>query len=285
MLLLFYYNMKKITIIVKKLNSKIVEKFLKKNDISKYFRVDGRTNYKFEFILTDLKTPKILEKLKKMLNGDGFITVNPTNLIYPNINEKCSERNLEELIIKGVKNFTKIDKNYILFTVCAAMIACFGFQIDNIIVLISAMIICPLMSPIMASSYALSISKKKLIFKALNVEIIGIALILIISILMSLFPNPSIEFEKNLANTNLIYSFMISLIIGVISANSFLTGKHENLTGAAVGISLLPPITNSALLFSSGNIALALSSMTLFIINIVGMHLSSISFFFISKEK
>lgn len=277
--------MNKITVILDKSKSKKIEAFLKKSEISKFFIVKSKAGLKYEFIVTDLKTPDILEDLKLIINGEGFITINPTNLIYPNIEEKGMQNNLEELILRGAKNFIKLDKNYILFTVCAAIIACIGFQINSIIVLISAMIICPLMSPIMALSFAIASSNNNLISKSLKVELIGIALIIFVSLIVSLFPNFSIELEKSLASTNLIYSLIISFVIGIVSANSFLTGKYEHLTGAAVGISLLPPLTNTIILLTLGEFYYSISSALVFLFNLIGMHLSSTLFFIISEKK
>lgn len=276
--------MNKITAVVEKSGAKIVESFLKKNDISKFFRVLGKSNYKYEFIVTDLKTQDLLEELKVSLNGSGFITVNPTNLIYPCVEEKGAKKNLEELILKGAKNFIKIDKNFILFTLCASIIACLGFQINSLPVLISAMIICPLMSPIMASSYAIVSKNAQILIKGFRAESIGILLIIIFSLTMSLFPNSSLSLELSFASADLFHSFFIALIIGVVSANAFLSGKLESLTGAAVGISLLPPITNAILLFASGELYYSINSILIFSLNLLGIHWGSIGLFWAFRK-
>ncbi|MDD2678526.1 MAG: TIGR00341 family protein [Candidatus Nanoarchaeia archaeon] len=277
--------MNKINVIIKKSESKKIDDFLKNEDIKKIFRIVGKNNVKYEFLITENKTSEIIEKLKKLMNGFGFINMDSTNLIYPNITGESKKKDVEELILKGAKNFTVFDKNYVLFTVCAAIIACIGFQVDSIIALVSAMIICPLMAPIMASSYALANSIKKLIIRGFRVEIAGIALIIIASMMMSLFPNPSLVLEKSVASINLIYSFLIAVVVGIVSANAFITGKYEALTGAAVGISLLPPITNAVILFASAQMPYAIASMLSFVANLAGMHLSSAIFFSMNKEK
>lgn len=285
--------MNKITVVVPRKKSRKLKKLLKDLGASRYIRLKDSGYYKYEVIVTDLQTRQFLDAIKEQLAikpgnplEEGYVTVHDTNLVAPMTVEKGKTMELEELIKKGAKRFIKFDRNYLLFTICSAMIACLGFQLDNLIVLIGAMLISPLMAPIMSVSYGLSRQNNALIKKGLKTELIGISLILVVSLAMSFLPNADYSLELLLADTNLFLILLLAVITGLVAANSFVTGGLEMLTGVAVSISLLPPLTNFVLLVLGGAFAQSINSLFTFMFNLLGMHLSALVFFhYINKKK
>jgi len=264
---------------------------LKDYGVKKYVKLPAGESFKYEVFVTELRTQELLNKIKEELSihagkgaSEGYITVNPTNLVAPVVVEKGKEVELDELIMKGAKKFIKLDRNYILFIVCSTIAACIGFQMDNMIILIGAMIINPLMSPIMAASYGMSKTNRTLIGKGLKSELLGISLIILVSLVMSLLPNNNLGFEKTLASADFFLILLLSIAIGLVAANSFITGSFEALTGVAVGISLLPPLTNFVMLVAQDLPVFAINSLFSFTFNILGMHLSALVWFLIIRK-
>jgi len=278
----------KITVVVPSSKSRRLLRLIKVQGIKRYVNLRDGDFHKFELIITELRTQELLTLLKSELDirpskplSDGYITVHSTNLVAPVVAEKGKVLELDELILKDAKRFVKLDKNFLLFTVASAMIACLGFQLDNLVVLIGSMLISPLMAPIMSVSYGMARANKVLVWKGLKNELVGLSLILFTSLLMGLLPNSSLVLENSLAVTNLFLVLLLAVVIGVVAANSFISGKFEALTGVAVGISLLPPVTNFVLLVMAGGFINAVNSLFSFVFNVLGMHLSALVTFLV----
>ncbi len=284
--------MNKITAVIPRKKSDKLKKILKKNNIKKYINLTaGKKFHKYEIIVTELKTQETIDDLKEGLDihagiktSEGYITLHHTNIIAPHIVEKGKDKELKELTSVEAKKFIKFDREFILFTVCSTILACIGFQINSLALLIGAMIINPLMSPVMAVSYGFSRNNKSLTKKGLRTELLGILLILFVSLIVGFLPNPDFSLETDFAETNLYLGLLSGLTVGVVAASSFITGEHERLTGVAVSIALLPPLTNFILLLIN-NKMFAFNSLYLFILSILGMHLSSFIFFLIMKSE
>ena len=286
---LYVLFVKKITVIIPKVKGRALSKILKSKKITKYVKLLSGDTYKFEVIATELQTQELVEVIKDKLKiskptEPGMISVADENVVAPVIAEKGKTVELESIIMEGAKKFTKLDRNYILFTICATLTACIGFLADSIVILIGAMLINPLMAPIMAVSYGLSKTKRVLIWKGLKNELVGVGLIVVFSLLMSLIYNVSYDLEVFFASSNLFFSLFIAMILGVVAGNSFITGKLETLVGVAVSISLLPPITNAILLLVGGHWMFAVNALFAFTFNILGMHLSALVFFLVMER-
>jgi len=280
--------MNKITVVAPKSKARMLSKLFKKHGIKRFVKIVAGDYCKYELILTELRTQEVLNLVKQELGlrpgkalSEGYVTIQSTNLVAPLVSEKTKVVELDELIHTGAKKFIQLDRNYLIFTICAGIIACLGFQLDSLVVLIGSMIISPLMAPIMAVSYGMSKTNNSLIWRGLKNELVGVSLIILTSVLMSLFPNPSLELETSLAQTNLFFVLLLAIIIGVVAANSFMTSSYEALTGVAVSISLLPPLTNFVLLIMEKEFVNAVNSLFSFIFNICGMHLSALVTFLV----
>lgn len=289
-----FFSVNKVTIVVPRRKSKKVVSVLKDLSESKYIKLVAGSYHKFEVFVTELRTQDLVKELKEELDirtgkstKEGYLTVHSTNIVAPTISEKGKERELEELTRIDAKKFVRLDDDYLLFTVCAAIIATFGFMIDNVFVLIGAMLLSPLMYPIMAVSYGWARSQGKLVRAGLKAELVGVSLSVIASLVTSLFlllfPNPNLELEFSFALTSPFLTFMIALMLGLIAANSFYRGQFESLTGVAVSISLLPPLVNFVILFLAGESA-SLQSLLLFVLSVVGIHASSYVLFRVMRN-
>lgn len=274
--------MKKIRVVVPKKKEKKVLKTLKKEDIERFEKFKERKKRVFEIIVTELQSKRIVKQLKEKLDihigvpvEEGYISVEPINLIAPLVPDKGVEVELEELILTDAKHFVNLSRKYVVFIAGAAIIACTGLIFNKISILIGAMVIGPLMNPLMAASYGLAKKNWTIIKKALLTEFVGIALIILLSTLMGFLPNPDLYFEKNLVNQDLVLELIIPLVLGVVAATSFMTGKFEMQAGVAISISLIPPITNAVILFMNGEHYFAMRSLYVFIEDLAGMHLSS----------
>lgn len=278
--------MKKITVVVPKKKSRKLKALLKKEELNKYSRTPADGQYRFELIVTPLKSEKLIEKIRTELeihagkpSKDGYITVSQVDFVAPYAPEKSPSVALEASLLKDARDFIRLDRNYLIFILSSAIIACIGFQTDSLAVVIGAMVIGPLMNPIMAVSFGWSIGNDALVRKGLRNEILGIGLILLASLLMGIFPNPSLGLELSFAGASMILGLLLAMVVGLVAATSFLTGGFEAQTGVAISVALIPPLTNFALLLIGNQVLMATRSLIIFLLSIAGMHLSSFAAF------
>lgn len=289
--------MKYLTIVVPKDKSNKLLGILKKESVKKYFVDKAKANDKYTVIATELQSKDLVNKIRNRLgihagksSAEGYIAVSDTQVVAPYVYGKELLVELEHLILTDIKEFVRGDRNFILYIIAAAVIASFGFLLENIPLIIGAMIIGPIMPSVMAVAYGAADWNKTILLKGLKTELLGITLILVFSLGVSLlFSNPDLSLEIQLASasSNLGVVLLISLMLGLIAAASFLTGKFEIQSGIAISITLIPPLANFTTLLVNNELSYALSALLSFIVNIIGMKIAAFSTFlyFMRKEK
>jgi uncharacterized hydrophobic protein (TIGR00271 family) len=145
----------------------------------------------------------------------------------------------------------------------AAAIATAGLLGDSVATVIGAMIMAPLMLPLMGLAYGISIGDGKAILVSLAVGIGGILTTVGVAWLIGSFlTSPSFDPEQvgqimSRTRPNLIDMFA-ALATGV--AGAFAMGRKDisdTLPGVAIAMSLVPPLANAGVLFSAGRADLA----------------------------
>jgi uncharacterized hydrophobic protein (TIGR00271 family) len=160
---------------------------------------------------------------------------------------------------------------WILLTLAAA-IATYGLLADSVATVIGAMIVAPLMLPIMGLAFAVSIGDRKAILSSLAVSIGGIATAIAVGYVLSLVVSSAFDPANNaqiMARTSpRLVDLMAAIATGL--AGAFATGRQDvsdTLPGVAIAISLVPPLANVGILLSTGHADLAMGSLLLFVTN------------------
>lgn len=287
--------MKQLVVIIPKKKSKKLLKMLRKQSIKKYFVDKAEKNDKYTITLTETQSKDLVEKIRSDLkihagkpSTEGYIVVSDAQVIAPYVYGKELLVELEHLILTDVKDFVRADRNFILYLITAGVIASLGFLMENLPLLLGAMIIGPIMPSIMAIAYGAANLNTTIILKGLKTLLIGVILVLASSIIINLlFANPDLSLEIQLAtaNSNVAVVLIISLLLGLIAAASFLTGKFEIQTGIAISITLIPPLANFITLLMNNEPLYALSAITSFLINVAGMQVAALLAFIYFKRK
>ncbi len=163
--------------------------------------------------------------------------------------------------------------------VLAASISTFGLMADSVATVIGAMIVAPLMLPIMGMAFGVSLADRGIILNSLTVSILGIATAIAVGFLLTWG-------FRNLVNVESITQVMIrteprlvdlfaALATGL--AGAFATGRKDvsdTLPGVAIAISLVPPLTNVGILLAAGLPDLAMGSLLLFVTNYLAILLT-----------
>ena len=173
--------------------------------------------------------------------------------------------------IRTVKQSTQIRGATIWILCCGSLLASIGLDTNSKVLLISAMLISPLMTPVLGIGifyYTHQISELKLALKkvttAASVCIVTSLLYFIISPLGEITEEIAARIKPTLIDALVAF---IGGITGIIS----LTRKDQTtvLPGVAVAITLMPPLCVIGYGISQWNIAIIMGAGYLFLINIV----------------
>ncbi|MFT4892500.1 MAG: putative hydrophobic protein (TIGR00341 family) [Candidatus Nanohaloarchaea archaeon] len=153
----------------------------------------------------------------------------------------------------------------------SSVIATYGLIADNVIVVIGAMMVAPILSPFISGALSLNVGDKNLLKQSVKTGSISFLLAVIVSTLAALpFPvslNPSLA----LVSQPSIVSVLLSVFVGAAAALTFVTGMRDEIAGVAVAIALIPPIASIGIGFKMMNLSIIANSFAVALMNIVSI--------------
>ncbi len=169
---------------------------------------------------------------------------------------------------KGVKLWTLI---------FAIFVASVGLNINSTAVIIGAMLISPLMGPIMGLGLSVGISDFTLLKKSLNNLSIAVIISVITSAIYFLIsPLNEAQSELLARTTPTIYDVLIALFGGLAGIVAGATKEKGNaIPGVAIATAIMPPLCTAGFGLATGNLYYFFGAMYLFFINTVMISLST----------
>ena len=139
--------------------------------------------------------------------------------------------------------------NFIVLLALATVISTYGVVTDSTASVIGAMIIAPLMTPIMAAAAAVTMGSTIRLGQALRLVTFGILGVIVLAMLLTFFiPDSMISFTTNSQITSRVSPGLLDLMIALAAgaAGAYAIGRQEiadSLAGVAIAISLVPPLS------------------------------------------
>jgi uncharacterized hydrophobic protein (TIGR00271 family) len=159
--------------------------------------------------------------------------------------------------------------------VLASAIATYGLLANSVATVIGAMIVAPLMIPIMGTAFAISTGDRRGVGTSLAVLTGGVLTAVLVGLLLSV-PFRALDpttIEQVMSRTSpRLVDLLAALATGL--AGAFATSRKDvsdTLPGVAIAISLVPPLTNAGILFGAGRADLAWGSVLLFVTNLLAI--------------
>lgn len=158
----------------------------------------------------------------------------------------------------------------------ATAIAAFGVIADSTAVVIGAMLVAPLMTPLMGTSLAMVMGWPRRALMSGLVAIGGIAFTIGLSILFGWMYGPEISAVVNTQVASRIGPTLVDLAIAIAAggAGAFALSRpdvSDSLPGVAVAIALVPPLAVVGLMISQNNWSAASGAILLFVTNLVAI--------------
>jgi len=146
--------------------------------------------------------------------------------------------------------------NFIVLLALATVIATYGVVTDSTASDIGAMIIAPLMTPIMAAAAAVTMGSTIRLGQALRLVVLGILGVIVLAMLLTFFiPDSVIAFTTNNQITSRVGLLDLIIALAAGAAGAYAIGRQEiadSLAGVAIAISLVPPLSVVGISLSKG---------------------------------
>ena len=186
----------------------------------------------------------------------------------------------KKLFFKGPRLRPYLVRFFVLLFL-STVIAAFGVINDSTATVIGAMIIAPLMTPIMATAAAIVMGKMDWSLRSLLLVTLGVLLVILVSFLIGAIVNAIslISFTQNSQITSRISPRLTDLFIALASgaAGAFAMSRDDiadSLPGVAISISLVPPLCVVGIALSAGQWGSAGGAMLLFLTNLFSILLA-----------
>lgn len=180
-----------------------------------------------------------------------------------------NQKQAKKLVISGIA--MKGMRLWFLLTSC--LIASIGLNTNNSAVIIGAMLISPLMGPILGLGYGLATASRRLIQSSIQNFLFAVFLTLAVAslyFLISPFQDSTPEIMARTAPNLLdLLVAIAAAFAGVIALNS--TSLAGAVPGVAIATAIMPPLCASAYGIAHGNWRIALGGFYLFFVNAVAI--------------
>ncbi len=194
----------------------------------------------------------------------------------------ASEEDYRDLFV-ALRQEAALSSPFLVLTVLSVLLALTGLYANSAPVIIGAMILAPLMSPIVSLSMGLARTDPSLIRNSLRTLTIGVGSGLFCAISVAwLMPleNLTTEMQARLSPT------LLDLSVAVISgmAGAYARAKEEvakSLAGVAIAVALVPPLSVAGIGVGWGDWTMARGAFLLFITNLVGIALAASATFLV----
>lgn len=188
--------------------------------------------------------------------------------LLPNVDEAT----LKDLQTKLEEN-GKLSSNFLFLLAGSTMIATFGLFQNSPAVIIGAMIIAPLMRPLVCMSLATITADTKQIFKALLTLVVGTLVGMTISTCMALFLRALELTPEIIGRTHpTLIDLGVALAAGAVGAYCQTNAKlSDTLAGVAIAVALVPPLSVVGIGLAFGSPEVSKGAALLYATNLVGI--------------
>jgi uncharacterized hydrophobic protein (TIGR00271 family) len=186
---------------------------------------------------------------------------------------------LGKLIFQRAEYWRRVSRFAALMGFSAA-IAAFGIQADSTAVVIGAMLVAPLMTPIMATSASMLMGWPTRALRSLALVGLGVVIVIGLSFVIARYAPGLVELTANSQITSRTSPTLLDLMIALAAggAGAYAVSRpdvSDSLPGVAIAVALVPPLAVVGITLSAGEFGLAAGALLLFLTNLVGIILAS----------
>ena len=182
-------------------------------------------------------------------------------------------------VIAGVDHLAVVSKvheesgwstHYLFMTLMSAGIAVLGLLLSSPAVVIGAMLISPLMGPIMGIGFAIATFDSRELRRTAATLAVGILLaICFCAIIVLLSPLKSVTSEIAARTRPNLFDFLVALFSGLAGSYAMIRGRHGTIVGVAIATAIMPPLAVVGYGVATTNATVLVGSALLFFTNLM----------------
>ena len=177
----------------------------------------------------------------------------------------------EKTTIENIKNGVEFKGSNLWVLIFATFIASLGLNVNSTAVIIGAMLISPLMGPIMGVGLAVGMNDFELMKRSLKSNVVDMIFsVTTATIYFTFTPLDGVQSELLARTSPSIYDVFIALFGGLAGIVASATKEKGNvIPGVAIATALMPPLCTAGFGLASGNMMYFLGAIYLYFINSV----------------
>lgn len=187
------------------------------------------------------------------------------------------EREDQLVVYQRLRRGARPNINYFVLITLSAIIATLGLLLNSPAVIIGAMLVAPLMTPIVATSIGISFGDGRTLRLAIESTLQGVLVAIFIAILITIIaPVRSLNSEILARTQPTLLDLGIALASGLAGAYAIARKEvGEALPGVAIAAALMPPICTIGIGIALPNVRVAGGATLLFITNLIAITLAA----------
>ncbi len=186
-----------------------------------------------------------------------------------------------KFVVEEVTSGSEPGLRFYLLLSTSALIAAFGLIANSTAVIIGAMLVSPLMTPIIGSSLGLVLGDARLFANSLRSVVVGTVLAIFFSALLGFLPLALEATPEMLSRVRpTLLDLFVAVLAGFAGSYAMIDEKvSPALPGVAIATAIVPPLSNTGICLSLGYYSGAFGSFMLFFANFLSILLvASVTF-------
>ncbi|MBL6427831.1 MAG: TIGR00341 family protein [Maritimibacter sp.] len=232
----------------------------------------------------------VLDAISEAMDGREGWTLHtlPTEARLPKAEDEEEEErvaqaenaNAREEIYSDIRQGTALTVDYLVMTGLATVVAAIGLLQDQVAVVIGAMVIAPLLGPILAFAFATTLGTVPLMWIALRALGAGLGVGVVAGVILGFIVPFNGESSLMAYDGSLtLMTVALPLASGAAAALMVAGGQTSGLVGVMVAAALLPPLAAFGLLLGNGSYVPAVRALATVVINIAAINLAALVVF------
>lgn len=194
------------------------------------------------------------------------------------------QREEEDALFRAMSTYSVLSRQYLLISGVAAAIAAFGLMANSAVVIVGAMLVAPLMKPILSLSYSAVIADIRLAARSLLTLIFGMLVAVgVAALLESVVGLKTITTEMTARTEPSLIDLGIAIAAGTAAGLAAVRKNvADSLPGVAIAVALFPPLCVSGIGLSLGYWDIGLGAALLFGVNLIAIILTTVVVFLVN---
>ncbi|MFP3985276.1 MAG: TIGR00341 family protein [Candidatus Bathyarchaeia archaeon] len=283
--------MKKLEVSVTKGQSNEVEEVFKQMELSYIYsviRIGGKKCGLYSALIPNQLIDKTIDALSEKIDlrlRENMISVidveGVVSTYLDRLKEKAAKENPPsnplERLVERTEQYIHLSGNMLIMASFATLIALAGLFLDNVAIVIGAMLVSPLLGPINAFAVNASLGRIKRVARSQFYILVLLMSIIALSAFITFIASfvVPLPITTQIAARGIIspIDIAIALTLGFAGGLALFVAIPEILVGVAVAVALLPPVTVAGVGLALLNVNLFLGAITLTFVNLLGLEL------------